>query len=347
MHTHTGRSSMKQYLPMKPVKRGFKVWVRADAVTGYFCDFNVYTGRPSSADGEEQSELGLGERVVLELTECLRGGNYQIYCDNFFSTCRLFDTLLSHKLYACGTASTTRREFPETLKQVRLERGEHLFCQRGNLVASAWMDKKPVTVLSTLAQADVTHTAQRRVRDGSRVSVQCPDAVVLYNRYMAGVDKGDQYRQYYRIRTKCVKYYKYLFWFAIDASITNSFILSLFSPTTMLLTHQRQKSFRLTLAEQLVGSYNSRKQLGRPQSSQAHAPLTMASPSTSSCRTPLHLPSRLQGRRRCAYCAECRQPPRRRDVLWCCKACTFEPPLCLTGTEDGSDCFSLWHHHLL
>ena len=97
----------------------------------------------------------------------------------------------------------------------------------------------------------------------------------------------------------------------------------------MLLTHQRQKSFRLTLAEQLVGSYNSRKQLGRPQSSQAHAPLTMASPSTSSCRTPLHLPSRLQGRR-CAYCAECRQPPRRRDVLWCCKACTFEPPLCLT-----------------
>ena len=246
---------------------------------------------------------------MLELTECLRGGNYQIYCDHFFSTCRLFDTLLSHKLYACGTARTTRREFPETLKQVRLERGEHLFCQRGNLVASVWMDKKPVTVLSTLAQADVTHTA--------------------------GVDKGDQFRQYYRIRTKCVKYYKYLFWFAIDVSITNSFILSLFSPTTMSLTHQRQKSFRLTLAEQLVGSYNSRKQLGRPQSSLVHAPLTMASPSTSSSHTPLHPPSRQQGRKRCAYCAECRQPPRRRDVMWCCKACTFEPPLCLTGTEDG------------
>ena len=85
---------MKQYLPMKPVRRGFKVWVRADAVTGYFCNFSVCTGRPSSADGEEQSELGLGERVVLELTECLRGGNYQIYCDNFFSTFRLFDTVV-------------------------------------------------------------------------------------------------------------------------------------------------------------------------------------------------------------------------------------------------------------
>ena len=30
-----GRSSMKQYIPKKPIKRGFKAWVRADAVTGY------------------------------------------------------------------------------------------------------------------------------------------------------------------------------------------------------------------------------------------------------------------------------------------------------------------------
>ena len=46
---------MKQYMPMKPVKRGFKVWVRADAVNGYFCDFDVYVGRPG--DGT----TGLGE----------------------------------------------------------------------------------------------------------------------------------------------------------------------------------------------------------------------------------------------------------------------------------------------
>ena len=39
-----GRSSMKQYLPMKPVKRGFKVWAMADALNGYLYDFNVYTG---------------------------------------------------------------------------------------------------------------------------------------------------------------------------------------------------------------------------------------------------------------------------------------------------------------
>ena len=37
-----GRSSLKQYLPMKPVKRGIKVWVRADANTGYVSAFDVW-----------------------------------------------------------------------------------------------------------------------------------------------------------------------------------------------------------------------------------------------------------------------------------------------------------------
>ena len=40
-----GRSSMKQYLPKKPVKRGFKIWVHADSHNGYVCEFECYTGK--------------------------------------------------------------------------------------------------------------------------------------------------------------------------------------------------------------------------------------------------------------------------------------------------------------
>jgi len=47
---------MKQYMPLKPTKRGFKVWVRADAITGYFCDFDIYVGK---SDGD-LPEVGLG-----------------------------------------------------------------------------------------------------------------------------------------------------------------------------------------------------------------------------------------------------------------------------------------------
>ena len=117
---------MKQYMPLMPVKRGL-VWVRADAVSGYFCDFDIiYIGRPS--DGAT-TEVGLGERVVLQLSECLRGQHYQLYFDNFF-TCRLLDILHSQHLYSCGTARYTRREFPESLRSVAPERGEYRFCQR-------------------------------------------------------------------------------------------------------------------------------------------------------------------------------------------------------------------------
>lgn len=39
-----GRSSLRQYMPMKPIKRGYKVWCIADAKTGYVLNFEIYTG---------------------------------------------------------------------------------------------------------------------------------------------------------------------------------------------------------------------------------------------------------------------------------------------------------------
>ena len=40
-----GRSSLKQYMPKKPIKRGIKMWCRADSVNGYLCNFGIYTGK--------------------------------------------------------------------------------------------------------------------------------------------------------------------------------------------------------------------------------------------------------------------------------------------------------------
>jgi len=91
-----GHSSLKQYLPLKPVKHGFKVWVRADSTNGYICDFSVYTGK-------ESVERELGPKVVKNLSQPLAGGNYHLFFDNFFSTVKLFDDLLEDQIYACGT----------------------------------------------------------------------------------------------------------------------------------------------------------------------------------------------------------------------------------------------------
>ena len=62
-----GRSALKQYLALKPIKRGFKVWVLADSVTGYASKFEVYTGKKGNAVEEK-----LGEAVVKRLSSHLK-----------------------------------------------------------------------------------------------------------------------------------------------------------------------------------------------------------------------------------------------------------------------------------
>ena len=105
-----GRSSLKQYMPAKPVKRGIKAWCRADAVNGYMCQVQIYTGRGDSPEG------GLGKRVVLDLSQKLEHKNYHLYFDNFFSSVSLMSELLAKGIYACGTARQNYRDFPSTLK---------------------------------------------------------------------------------------------------------------------------------------------------------------------------------------------------------------------------------------
>ena len=109
---------MKQYLPKKPVKRGFKVWVRAESATGYFSDFEVYTGKTPDREGD--IDRGLAKRVVLKLSQNIEDKNYQLFFDNFFTSCQLVETLLQKKIYSCGTARPYRRGFPQELKGLRL-----------------------------------------------------------------------------------------------------------------------------------------------------------------------------------------------------------------------------------
>lgn len=327
-----GRSAMKQYLPLKPVKRGFKVWVVAESETGYFLDLQVYVGKEGG-----DTEHGLGEKVVLGLTEQYRGKAYHVYCDNYFSSPALFQSLHMHTIYACGTVRQTRRGFPSSLRGIHLQRGESEFRQSGQLTAVVWQDKRPVHMLSTLSQPAALETVSRRQRDGSMQQVSCPTAISTYTKYMGGVDRGDQLRKYYSVRLKCNKNYKYIFWFIFDVCITNAFIISKYCvPSTLSSTCiTRLKNFRVTLAKSLIGDYNSRQRGRHSVGSTVERPVV--------AQEGLHTPHHHQIRRRCDYCRTCRNPPCRRESVWQCLTCENTPTLCLTGRLDGSDCWALWH----
>ena len=84
-----GRSSLKQYNPIKPVKRGIKVWVLADSHNGYFKKFQVYTGKE-----DNRVEHGFGERLVKTLIAELHGKHHHAFFDNFFTSEKLLQDLL-------------------------------------------------------------------------------------------------------------------------------------------------------------------------------------------------------------------------------------------------------------
>ena len=82
---------------------------------------------------------------------------------------------------------------------------------------------------------------------------------------MGGVDRNDQLLQYYHIKLKCQKYYKYIFWFLMDVGITNCFIRAK-EYTDLLLS--LVKDIHLQLAKELIGDFNGRKRCGRKSLSQ-------------------------------------------------------------------------------
>ena len=138
-------------------------------------------------------------------------------------------------------------------------------------MATVWKDCKLVYTMSTNSDPQKSATVQRKDRDGTRQLVSCPPNVVDYNKFMGGVDHADHTRNYYRVRCKTRKFYRYIFWFLFDCTIVNAFILwKNYPPMTDITTCQLSiKNFRLTLANGLIAEYNTRQRYALPTSIRA------------------------------------------------------------------------------
>ena len=108
MVKYKGRSSIKQYMPKKPIKKGFKIWMLADSDTGYVLKFNVYEGKRGNT-----TEKGLGAQVVMRLTENVHHLYHHVYFDNYFTSIDLMLNLFRLRTYACGTMRADRKGFSQ------------------------------------------------------------------------------------------------------------------------------------------------------------------------------------------------------------------------------------------
>lgn len=243
-----GKLGFKQYMPMKPIKHGIKVWKRADSITHFVSWFQVNTGQPLGGQ-----EHGLREHVVTKLSLDLEHGYYHSNFDNFFTTLQLMRTLLDKRIYATATTQPNRNRFPAPLKTAKLRHGESIVMQKRGITACSWQDKKIVNFFKTNCQWNGRGTVQRRDRDGTLTNVNAPPYVSGYNKYMVGVD-------WYKIPVKSYRLYHYLAILFTETTAVKAFILRQFSPRHAWTT---QLKFRFQLINNFLGNYSSRKRSTR------------------------------------------------------------------------------------
>lgn len=219
-----GRSTIKQYNPMKPIKRGYKLWCLADQ-RGYIKHFSVYQGRDEATE-TQFSEYGLGERVVLSLTKKEWHKNRIIYFDNYFTSIKLLERLKTEETLACGTVRAARRGTPKNLSEdKKMKRGDFDFRITCTGVSFfKWLDKKPVFFASNFHGSENT-TVPRKDNKGVVHDINCPTIVRDYNKYMGGVDHADQLRSAYGLDRKSKKWWHRIFWGVLEIAFVNSYIV--------------------------------------------------------------------------------------------------------------------------
>jgi Transposase IS4 len=173
-----GRSSIKQYNPMKPIKRGFKIWCLADMM-GFVKKFDIYQGR-NEALKEKYEGYQLGERIVLELLEGELGKNKIVYFDNFYTTVNLLEKLLAEKTLACGTIRKRIGNPANLTPDKSMKRGDvDMRISNTNVTFYKWMDNRIVQIASNF-HGNEKSRVKRRLKDGKSIMVWCPSSVVDY-----------------------------------------------------------------------------------------------------------------------------------------------------------------------
>ena len=108
---------MRQYLPKKPHKLGFKLWGRS-SISGFLYDFDIYQGKLKSIS---DTSLGISADVVVNLTSSLIN-NFKVFADNCFTNLPLIVELRKRNIYYVGTIRGLRMKKCPLLSEKGLEK---------------------------------------------------------------------------------------------------------------------------------------------------------------------------------------------------------------------------------
>jgi len=316
-----GRNVMKQYMKAKIIKWGYRIWKLCDSSSAYTLNLDVYTGGT-----ERKREKGLAYDVVMEMMDKYLEKNHVVVMDNFFTSVPLFLDLLSRSTYACGTVRLNRKLLPEEYGEEKgLSPGDHTFWQDGNLVATVWQDKKAVRLLSTCCEPEGTDSVKRRRGRQGPIELSCPPSLKLYTRYMGGVDRSDRMVRTYSVSRQSKKWWYRLFYYLVDTSIANSFILYHNSSNHPRIT---ELEFVKQLSLALIGTFSKEEKV-QPHPQRKRTKVRVPPRLTAGN----HWPKKTKKKGKCQYCAHPGSYGPR--TVYTCEACKVH--LCI------DNCFKRYH----
>nr|CAH7726573.1 unnamed protein product [Callosobruchus chinensis] len=226
------KSYLKQYMPAKPHKWGFKVYVMA-GISGYSYNFEIYSGQENKT-GQNENDLGACANIVTRLLRNLPSHlNYHVYFDNYYTTLPLLAQLSQRGVQALGTVRRNRIPkcpLPGDKEMKNKSRGsskEYVTELDGVPISSViWKDNKTVCLASTFCGTLPKGKAERYDKSqNKRIEIECPKIVKEYNKHMGGVDLMDSLIGRYRIKLKSRKWYFRLFYHLLDMTIVNAWLL--------------------------------------------------------------------------------------------------------------------------
>nr|XP_026487574.1 piggyBac transposable element-derived protein 1-like [Vanessa tameamea] len=99
---------LKQYLPNKPHKWGFILFVLCNLM-GYTYQFQVYAGKETTDRLPNEPEVGVVGETVLKLLRVIpRHQNHIVYFDNYYTSLPIMYTLAKEGVHSLGTIQRNR-----------------------------------------------------------------------------------------------------------------------------------------------------------------------------------------------------------------------------------------------
>lgn len=229
------RHFLKQYMPMKPHKWGFKLFVIC-GTSGFSYDFEIYSGQENRDENRlaDEPDLGSSSNVVVRLVRNVpRNLNYKVYFDNYYTSIPLLVYLSTKGIFSLGTVRRNRIpdcKLPNDVEVKKWARGQS--CEFVSEVDGisvtpvAWKDNRAVNLLSTFVGEMPKETVERfDKKSNKKVSVECPKIIKQYNKHMGGVDLLDGLIGRHKITMRSRKWYFRLFYHLIDLITVNAWLL--------------------------------------------------------------------------------------------------------------------------